>query len=233
MVVSALLLSRVCGLCGVESQSLILIGSSLLSGSLTILALFLFGLVHWPLPHFFAPLSQYTTYRIVFFAILVLLGLNSFFELFELPDVTADSMLEFSRHPLGIFSLVILGPFVEELVFREAMLGGMLRRGVPVRVAIFCSALAFGLIHANPAQIPYAFLVGLLLGFLYCHYRSLTLPVVIHIANNGLAVFLMCCFGKEASLATLLDSIPLRLVISLLLCASGLWGIYASVLSKK
>jgi len=54
-------------------------------------------------------------------------------------------------------------------------------------LAITISALLFALIHANPAQMPHAFLIGILLGWLYYRTDSVVPGVVYHWVNNSIA----------------------------------------------
>ena len=83
-------------------------------------------------------------------------------------------------------SVSILGPIVEEVLFRgliytyaERLLGS-----VP---AIFLSSLLFGLWHQEPVQCVYTTLLGIALAIIYRHYRSLKFPILIHILNNFLS----------------------------------------------
>ncbi|MBP5663640.1 MAG: CPBP family intramembrane metalloprotease [Bacteroidales bacterium] len=57
-------------------------------------------------------------------------------------------------------------------------------------VGIVISALIFGLIHMNPVQMVYGSLYGLLLGWLFWRTGSLLPGIVIHIANNTVAMSL-------------------------------------------
>ena len=52
----------------------------------------------------------------------------------------------------GILGIALVGPVVEELVFREGIQGTMERGGVKPWIAILVSALCFGLIHFNPGR---------------------------------------------------------------------------------
>lgn len=60
---------------------------------------------------------------------------------------------------------VILGPIVEEFIFRRIMIDRLSRYGYVL--AILVSSLAFGLFHGNLYQFFYATLVGVLLGYIY------------------------------------------------------------------
>ena len=54
--------------------------------------------------------------------------------------------------PYGLFSVCILKPVLEELMFRTVILGLMLRSGVKPWVAIILSAFLFGASHLNMCQ---------------------------------------------------------------------------------
>jgi membrane protease YdiL (CAAX protease family) len=80
-----------------------------------------------------------------------------------------------------------LAPLGEELVFRGAILRRLLDSCLPLWGAIALSALLFMLIHMNPAQMPHAFLIGLLLGWMYWRTGSILPGVAFHWANNSAA----------------------------------------------
>lgn len=75
----------------------------------------------------------------------------------------------------------ILAPISEELLFRGFLLRSM--RPYGKRFAILGSAFFFGLFHGNLLQTPYAFLMGLLLGYVAIEY-SVSWAIVLHMFNN-------------------------------------------------
>jgi membrane protease YdiL (CAAX protease family) len=89
----------------------------------------------------------------------------------------------------GILAIAVLGPIIEELTFRHAVLNALLKKFSP-RMAILISAILFGVIHINPAQIIPAFLFGLLFGWMCWRTRSLLPTIVLHVLNNCTSVFL-------------------------------------------
>jgi len=99
-----------------------------------------------------------------------------------------DTMLGLAKNPIGILTIVLIGPLCEELIFRHAMLGGMLRRGVNPWIAILITSCLFGLIHWNPIQILCATVLGVMLGILYTKTQSIVPSLLYHIINNGIAV---------------------------------------------
>lgn len=131
----------------------------------------------------------------------VLLGIlacNMLSDFLRLPDLIQADLMLLATHPLGVLSIAVLAPLGEELLFREATLGRMLRDGVRPRTALMASSLLFALVHGNPAQVPFAFLAGMLLGILYLRTRSLLLPTLLHALNNTLAVAQVWMLGSEA-----------------------------------
>lgn len=89
----------------------------------------------------------------------------------------------------GYLALGILAPVAEELVFRGAILRSLMayfNYRLPW-IPIVVSALLFGVVHGNVAQFSNAFVMGLLLGWLYCRTHSIVLGVALHWVNNTVA----------------------------------------------
>lgn len=79
--------------------------------------------------------------------------------------------------------MAVWAPFSEEILFRGVIQRLMLPHGK--KFAIFASALLFGLFHGNLVQTPYAFLVGLILGYVASEY-SIAWAMLLHMINNML-----------------------------------------------
>ena len=110
-------------------------------------------------------------------------------EALELPN-NLEQMFDVMMHnPLGIISIVILAPVIEEMFFREGIQGHLQRTWKPVW-AIIVSSLIFGLVHGNPVQIPFAFVTGLALGWVYYCTGSLWPSILMHFINNASSVLL-------------------------------------------
>ena len=85
--------------------------------------------------------------------------------------------------------LTIVGPLIEELIFREGILRQLVHHHhVNPFLAVLVSALAFGIVHFNLAQGVPAFLLGLLLGGLYLLTDDIRLCFVAHVVNNFMAL---------------------------------------------
>lgn len=98
----------------------------------------------------------------------------SILEAMEQASAQTDSFSMFLYLSLG-------APVVEEIVFRGAILRGLERYGK--WFALLISSLLFGAFHGNLIQSPYAFLVGLVLGYVTLRY-NIVWAMVLHMINN-------------------------------------------------
>jgi len=87
----------------------------------------------------------------------------------------------------AIVATCLIAPLVEEMLFRGILLRSFLNQ-YPRGVAIGYSALYFGFAHLNIYQFYLAFLLGLLLGWLFERSRSLVPCIALHMAVNGTVV---------------------------------------------
>ena len=90
--------------------------------------------------------------------------------------------LSVSSDSLSMFLYAgILAPIAEELLFRGLIQRSMMPYGR--NFAIFVSAFTFGMFHGNLVQSPFAFLVGLVLGYVAAEY-SIGWAMLLHMINN-------------------------------------------------
>ena len=106
------------------------------------------------------------------------------------PDGASEKLFSVSL-PKQIILYGFVSPFIEELVFRGAVLRALLQWTPRHWVAIAVSALLFALAHMNPAQLLHPFLIGLLLGWLYERTGSIVPGIIFHWANNTVAYLLI------------------------------------------
>ena len=83
----------------------------------------------------------------------------------------------------------ILAPIIEEVIFRGVMLDKL--RGYGDKTAIMVSALTFGLFHGNLSQFFYAFVLGLIFGYVALKTNTIKYTVILHILINMLGAVLM------------------------------------------
>lgn len=108
----------------------------------------------------------------------------------ELPNLVEGEFDMIMKDRMGYFVVGLLAPLAEEMVFRGAILRSLLRWKSNPWVGIVISAILFAVIHMNPAQMPHAFLIGLLLGWMYWRTDSIVPGVVYHWVNNTVAYIL-------------------------------------------
>ena len=97
-----------------------------------------------------------------------------------------------------ILSLVLFAPVFEELICRGVVLGS-LRSRYGVTIAWLVSSLFFGILHGQPVQVVNAFVVGLVLGYVYIATDSLWAAMILHALNNAVA-YLMLVTGHANTL---------------------------------
>ena len=95
--------------------------------------------------------------------------------------------------PKGIFgfllytlSTAIVPAVLEEFALRGIVLGTLRKFGDTF--ALITSSLCFGIMHGNFEQIPFAFMAGLILGFVTIKTGSLRTAMFIHFLNNFISV---------------------------------------------
>ena len=112
--------------------------------------------------------------------------------------------VDFGDNPEGFFGFmlsmiatVFVPALVEEFAIRGLLLGSLKKFGEGF--AILCSSIIFGIMHGNFQQMPFAFLVGLILGFITVKSGSLWIAIAVHGFNNFVSVFFEY-FMKEISI---------------------------------
>lgn len=104
-----------------------------------------------------------------------------------------DYNVDFGDNPKGIFGFLlsfiataIVPALVEEFACRGIVLGLLKKHGEGF--AVVASSIVFGIMHGNFEQIPFAVVVGLILGYTYIKTNSIWICIVIHCANNAISV---------------------------------------------
>lgn len=131
--------------------------------------------------------------------------LNLVSEQLDLPNLMEEQMVKLSKNFLGVLGLAIIAPVCEELLFREAIQGHLQRSGIGPWKAILISSFLFGLIHLNPAQIPFAMAMGIILGYIYYKTGNVILTSIAHVVNNSLAVLEILLLGDKAMETSMQD----------------------------
>ena len=104
-------------------------------------------------------------------------------------NISAEQIFTGS-HMGRFFSIVVLAPIAEELIFRGVIYGS-LKNNSQRHVAAVLSCILFGLLHWDPIWIIYAFLMGLSLTLTLEAYDSLLAPILLHMSFNFTGTYIM------------------------------------------
>ncbi len=183
-------------------------------------------------------------WRLAGMAVIATVGMVMILELVNsfLPDTDGtiiEQMEKMMEGPLwcSILTLSIFAPVFEEWMCRGILLRGLLNyerqgpdkdsrsRGMSPALAIAISAFFFAAIHGNIWQGITAFMAGCLFGYVYYRTGSLKLTMLMHCANNTLAVLAAKFGGDEAEGAkSILDIIPVwQYAIIFVVSAAIIW----------
>lgn len=122
-----------------------------------------------------------------------------------LPDLMKETFASLQLGWLGILCLSVLGPILEELLFRGAITKVLLEK-YDSTTAILLSGMVFGIFHLNPVQVVSATLAGFFFAWLYYKTRNLLPCILIHVFNNSLSVYLMKTYPEVETTVELLGT---------------------------
>lgn len=130
---------------------------------------------------------------IVIMAILIqpIANFVSYITSYLFTNTASEAMNSISDVPFWFFLLIsaILPAIFEEVVFRGIILSGVRSAGV-VKSALI-SGLFFGIIHLNPHQFIYAFLIGIVFALFVIYTKSIYSSILAHFIINGTQGFIL------------------------------------------
>lgn len=132
----------------------------------------------------------------------------------------------------AFMKVVVVGPIVEELIFRGLILQGF-RRNYKAFTAVIMSALLFALFHLNPWQFPATFVLGILLGWIMIRTNNIVLAIIGHSINNFLVLMSISLWKEIRSSAFYLMDKGKIYFISLLIVLLSLLVIYLLSYKKQ
>lgn len=131
---------------------------------------------------------------VVFLGMTASIALSRFLSLFPIDDILGNYE-EIQKTLFGgnllmeILTLALIVPILEEILFRGLVYGRLRKYSTKNMAAIFSSIL-FAVYHMNLLQGVYAFILGLLLVFVYERYQSVLAAVILHASANAFSMFL-------------------------------------------
>lgn len=167
----------------------------------------------------------------------LIISVNALSELLNAPDLFQEQFETILSNPIGIITVIIIGPIAEEMLFRKGIISSLLRNaqqdskksktfmGTPL-YAMLISSVLFALVHGNPIQMIGGFCVGLYLSFIYVKTHNLTMPVLCHIFNNLSSVILFYILPHNFKLIDLAGSNAILLIWLLISALIVLISVY-------
>ena len=198
-IVVALLLSLVAGFAGAGPEQLLHDGRYLCLTFLASMSLALIGvLLYRRRRGGTGPIVSFSTRRLhpmlLLWSFVLIYAVGVVIEplLNLLPDLTPD----LGRGFWTILMTVCFAPLLEELLCRGVVLGSI-RERYGVMAAWLGSAAFFAILHLNPVQVVNAFIIGLILGYIYLTTESIWAPIILHALNNAVAYILLTWGGNR------------------------------------
>lgn len=147
---------------------------------------------------------------------------------------TPSSVL-YGRGLWAVLTLVVIAPVLEEVLCRGIVLESI-RAKYGVVAALFISSLFFAVLHGNLALAFNAFIMGLILGFIYIETSSILSVIILHALNNGFAFLLIMVGVGDMTLRSLLGGqawYTIVYVVALLLFIGSGYMIYRQLGKMK
>ncbi len=117
---------------------------------------------------------------------------------FSLPQQETSLLLHRSWQSapfLTFLSFAIFMPVAEEIIFR-GFLFDALQKYMNRSMTILITALLFSIVHLQLYYLFPLFTLGLILGWTRSKTRTLVIPALIHVLNNGYAILMLLIFNQ-------------------------------------
>ena len=126
-----------------------------------------------------------------------LMSLLSYLTALFFPNPVEQSVggIQSSGFLVSFVAVAVLPAVFEECFSRGILLSGYHFLGK--YKAQFACALLFGLLHLNPQQFPYAFIVGFIFAFLVERTNSIFASILPHMIINGTTIFSIFATSSE------------------------------------
>jgi len=91
--------------------------------------------------------------------------------------------------PLIVLISSVIGPILEEIVFRKVIFGTLYNR-LPFGVSAVISSIIFALAHMEPIHLILYTAMGFVFAFLYVQTKRIIVPIIAHVMMNTLVVLM-------------------------------------------
>lgn len=111
-------------------------------------------------------------------------------------DNTQQIIKIIESFPLAILVSSVIGPILEEIVFRKIIFGSLYKR-FNFFLAAFISSVIFAFAHMEPQHLLLYSAMGFTFAFLYVKTKHIMVPIFAHVAMNTLVVVIQSVYKDE------------------------------------
>jgi membrane protease YdiL (CAAX protease family) len=98
--------------------------------------------------------------------------------------------------PLFIVVTSVIGPILEEIIFRKILFGTLYKR-FNFFIAALLSSVIFAMVHMDFTHLLIYSAMGFTFAFLYVKTNRIIVPIIAHVAMNTLVVLIQVVFKDE------------------------------------
>ncbi len=120
-----------------------------------------------------------------------------------------DLIIYIIAYIIRIFTSCIIGPFIEEILFR-GILFNFLSKRINIILSALITTVIFSLIHFNIPLCVFALVTGFFFVYFYIKTNNLFIPIIMHSFCNLMSLFILFV---PISLFTIILYITLTIVI--------------------
>ncbi|MEW9052276.1 MAG: type II CAAX endopeptidase family protein [Neobacillus sp.] len=109
---------------------------------------------------------------------------------------TQQIMRIIESFPLAILVSSVIGPILEEIVFRKIIFGSLFKR-FNFFVSALISSVIFALAHMEPQHLLLYSAMGFTFAFLYVKTKNILVPIFAHVSMNTLVVVIQSVYKDD------------------------------------
>ncbi|WP_409252643.1 lysostaphin resistance A-like protein [Bacillus sp. SCS-153A] len=98
--------------------------------------------------------------------------------------------------PLAMIVAAVIGPILEEIVFRKIIFGVLYERFSFI-ISALLSSIIFAFAHFEPEHVLLYSAMGFTFAFLYVKTKRIIVPIIAHVSMNSLVVLMQSIFRED------------------------------------
>ncbi|MFD1708543.1 CPBP family intramembrane glutamic endopeptidase [Siminovitchia sediminis] len=124
---------------------------------------------------------------LAFFAQIIAVGIEQAIGVDPGSENTQEILELIELFPMIVLISSIIGPILEEIVFRKVIFGSLYNR-MPFGMAAVLSSVIFAFAHMEPVHLILYTAMGFVFAFLYVLTKRIIVPIIAHVMMNTLVV---------------------------------------------